>query len=358
MPPCIIFVTRTSIGAIVQHDIFIGTLMEQRIAFATKHITEILQDAILHDAGALVIYDEDSELAQILTEGYRRALPEAKFLSITGMTKESAIAEFATMSPGDLVVMVQSKNFRLDDFRIRISLFQQHLKVIEHMHLYRMTGPEVDVYIDALHYDPHYYHPLGHGVRERLRQAQSAEVRCQDTVLRYDSPFEDPKLNIGDYREMTNIGGTFPIGEVFTEPKDLFKVNGEARIFAFAGLDFMVQIHEPFKVSIKDGILSPMEGAPQDFLDIIDLIEKDEPVYVREMGLGMNKAISKEHILSDVTSFERINGLHLSLGAKHSIYGKPGFKKKGGRYHIDVFIAAEEILLDGEVLFDGENYLV
>lgn len=335
-------------------------MSEELISKAHTHVSEILKDALLHETGeTVVIYDESAPLTRILTEAYRRALPNARFLRFEDQTKETVLAEFATLKAGDLVVQIQSGNFRLDDFRIRIFLFREGIKAIEHGHLERFPEEEWGTYIEALHYDPNYYHPLGHGVRDKLRKAKSAEVKSHDTVLRYDSEFEDPKLNIGDYREMMNKGGTFPIGEVFTEAKDLTKVNGEARIFAFAGMDFLVKIYEPpFKVVIKDGILYPTEEAPQAFLDILALIQATEPVYVRELGLGMNPAITKEHILSDVTAFERINALHLSLGAKHSIYGKPGFKKDEGRYHIDVFIQADEITLDGEVLFKDWKYIV
>ncbi len=334
-------------------------MSEQLVHKAHIHVSEILKDALLHDTGeTMVIYDEMEPLTRILTEAYRRALPNARFIRFEDQTKETVLAELETLKSGDLVVQIQSGNFRLDDFRIRIFLFREGLKAIEHAHLNRIPEEEWDTYINALHYDKDYYHPLGHGVREKLRNARSAEVRSHDTVLRYDSEFEEPKLNIGDYREMQNKGGTFPIGEVFTEAKELSKVNGEARIYAFAGTDFKVRIYEPFKVVIKDGILYPTEEAPQAFLEILDLITATEPVYVRELGLGMNPAITKENILSDVTAFERINGLHLSLGAKHSIYGKPGFKKDEGRYHIDVFVQADEITLDGEVLFKDWKYVV
>jgi len=77
---------------------------------------------------------------------------------------------------------------------------------------------------------------------------------------------------------------------------------------------------------------------------------------VREMGLGMNPAIRPDRILGDVTAFERITGLHLSLGAKHSIYPKPHIKRREGRYHIDVFVQADQITLDGEVLFEKGVY--
>ena len=39
--------------------------------------------------------------------------------------------------------------------------------------------------------------------------------------LVFASPFESAKLNIGDYSGMNNIGGQFPLGEVFTEAQDL-----------------------------------------------------------------------------------------------------------------------------------------
>jgi len=37
---------------------------------------------------------------------------------------------------------------------------------------------------------------------------------------------EPAKLNIGDYGGLKNVGGQYPIGEVFTESRDLEAVNG------------------------------------------------------------------------------------------------------------------------------------
>ena len=61
------------------------------------------------------------------------------------------------LKPSDLVVLVQSTSFRLDAFRIRIELFKRQLKVIEHPHLGRMSGHEIEYYIDSLAYDPEYF---------------------------------------------------------------------------------------------------------------------------------------------------------------------------------------------------------
>ena len=60
-----------------------------------------------------------------------------------------------------------------------------------------------------------------------IDHARSATVESDECVLRYESSFEDTKLNIGDYTSMKNVGGQFPFGEVFTEPIDLEGVNGE-----------------------------------------------------------------------------------------------------------------------------------
>src|SRR5690606_18007572 len=141
----------------------------------------------------------------------------------------------------------------------------------------------------------------------------------------------------GDYRGMKNVGGTFPIGEIFTEPQDLRAVNGEVMIFALGDMDHHVIKPEPFKAIIKDGILTAPD-APDMFKATLDLISQQEPVMVREFGLGLNRAMSKDRIVSDITAYERMNGLHFSLGAKHGIYRKPGLNPKKTRYHVDVFI--------------------
>ncbi len=166
---------------------------------------------------------------------------------------------------------------------------------------------------------------------------------------------EPTKLNIGDYSEMKNVGGSFPIGEVFTEARDLTLVNGEAMVFGFAGDDHKVQILKPFRVTIEKGILTAPDDAPPEFKHIIELIKADEEVLVRELGFGLNAAMGKHKLVSDITAFERQKGVHLSLGEKHAIYAKPGLHRRKGRYHIDIFIDVEKISIDGEaVFFDGD----
>ena len=73
---------------------------------------------------------------------------------------------------------------------------------------------------------------------------------------------------------------------------------------------------------------------------------------VRELGMGLNRAITTATPLSDVNFYERKIGVHLSLGKKHGIYGKKLPKTEIQRFHIDVFIALESIYIDETNIFE------
>ena len=221
-----------------------------------------------------------------------------------------------------------------------------------------MTEAQFPIYLQALRYDKDYYRTLGPGLKILLDRATSVRVECPGTVLNYASSMEEAKLNIGDYREMENVGGTYPIGEVFTEPKELTAVNGQIKIFGFADMNHHVHFYEPFVATITNGILSVGEDAPADFHATLDLIRADEEVWVRELGLGLNRAMGRHALVNDVTAFERQRGMHLSLGAKHGVYAKPGFARKRTRYHIDVFVDIARILLDDTVIFQDHAFIL
>jgi hypothetical protein len=107
------------------------------LALATTHVGDMIRLALEHTSAhkALVVYDTQNELTNILTAAYRANLPDATFIDFDKTSREDVIAAFDTMAPGDLVVLIQSSNFRLNEFRIRLHLFSKKLKVIEHMHL-------------------------------------------------------------------------------------------------------------------------------------------------------------------------------------------------------------------------------
>lgn len=134
-------------------------------------------------------------------------------------------------------------------------------------------------------------------------------------------------------------------------------MNGRVKIFAFADMNHHVHFYEPFLATITNGILSASPEAPEEFHATLDLIRGEEEVWVRELGLGLNRAVGKHALVNDVTAFERQQGLHLSLGAKHGVYAKPGFARKQTRYHIDVFVDVDRILVDETVIFANNTFI-
>jgi hypothetical protein len=325
---------------------------------ARANVRDLLAMAIGHtpEHAALVVCDTRSALNLVLTDAYRRALPEAQFVDFDKVTPDAVLAEFARMEPGSLVVLIQSTSFRLEAFRIRIELFKRGLKVIEHVHLSRMPGEQGRHYIASLAYDPQYYRGVGKALKDRIDRANGGWVDSGGERLDFASPFEPAKLNIGDYTGMNNVGGQFPIGEVFTEAQDLEAVNGRVRIFVFGDTAFMVnRPREPITLIIEKGRVTATEGATPEFTAMLDIIRTHEgEVWVRELGFGMNRAFSRQQMVNDIGTYERMCGIHLSLGAKHGVYAKPQFKRKDARYHVDIFAVTEGVYLDGERVYkDG-----
>jgi leucyl aminopeptidase (aminopeptidase T) len=333
------------------------------LARTSQNLVDTLRDVFLHDDNtmALVIYDLDSPLSSLLTDAYRKALPNAMFINFHEMDKENILLQIEALEAGNFVALVQSRSFRLSDFRIRIELFKKHIKVAEHPHLARMSEEnEVNTYVNTLAYDKEYYHHMGHTLKARIEKASGAVICSGDEKLIYPSSFEDAKLNIGDYREMKNVGGQFPIGEVFTELKELTALHGRTKIMAFGDINYKVNIPEhPITIVIENGKLVATENSTADFEAVLNLIREEEGlVWVRELGLGLNRALSKENFVSDMGTFERMCGIHLSLGAKHGIYAKEGMKRNSGRFHIDVMIDTKEFSIDEQVVFDGKQWIL
>jgi hypothetical protein len=311
------------------------------------------------DAPALLVYDAQSDLSRLLAEAYRAVLPNAATLNFDHVAAKEILSAVEALPPKALVALVQSTRFRLNEFRFRVELFNRGLKVIEHPHLERIPAVEFATYIDTLAYDPNYYRSVGPALKARIDRAARIAVICEGTELIYDSSFEAAKLNIGDYRGMKNVGGQFPIGEVFSEPKEVRQVNGALKIFAFGDADFTVHAPDrPFTAVIEGGRLVEAPEAPKAFQFILDQIRAEERhVWVRELGFGMNRALTRQRRLRDISAYERMLGIHLSLGAKHALYTKPGFPKSG-KFHVDVFAAVERVEIDGEKVFEGEKYTI
>lgn len=325
---------------------------------AAAHLRDVLAQVVGHGPAhaALVVYDERTGLSRALAEGYRRNLPDAVFVDFDKVAPDEVLAAFRRLAPSDLVVLVQSTNFRLEAFRIRVELFKLGLKVIEHVHLSRMPGAQGAHYIESLAYDPAYYRGVGRALKERIDSASSAKVDSGGELLVFDSKLEPAKLNIGDYSGMNNVGGQFPIGEVFTEAQDLEAVNGRVRVHVFGDTSYLVNRPEtPIMLIVERGRVVGAENATPEFERVLEIIRADEgEVWLRELGFGMNRAFTRERRVNDIGTYERMCGIHLSLGAKHGVYPKPGFKRKDARYHVDVFAVTEAVYLDDQRVYsDG-----
>jgi aminopeptidase len=329
---------------------------------AARHLHDVLTLAIMHTPAqsALVVYDTRCALAAGLAEAYRRCLPEAVLIDFDAVAPELVLAAFARLQADDLVVLVQSTNFRLEAYRIRVELFKRGLKVIEHPHLSRMPGQQSLYYIDSLAYDPAYFRGVGNALKARIDSARGGVLDSGGEQLVFGSAFEAAKLNTGDYSEMKNVGGQFPIGEVFTEAQDLEAVNGRVRIAVFGDTAFHVnRPSQPITLVVERGrVIEAIDSTP-DFDQVLANIRADEgEVWLRELGFGMNRAFTRERMVSDIGTYERMCGIHLSLGAKHGVYTKPGIRRAEARYHIDVFAVTESVRLDDVVVYRDGAWVV
>ena len=329
---------------------------------AIAHSKTLLDKVFFHDDThkAVIVYDTDSTLSNILAKAYRANLPQATYINFHESTPEEIIAVLDTLVALDLVILIQSTSFRLDAFRIRVELFKRKIKVLEHPHLGRMEEEEVSHYIHALDYDTANIKGTGLKLKSKMDVAETCVIHSGGEQLHFPVGFEPVKLNIGDYSTMPNVGGQFPIGEVFTESTELTAVNGKATVFAFADTSYRVNKPEkPITIIIEDGILVDCENSTSAFDEVLSIIrEGEEVVWVRELGFGLNRGMTKTKIVSDIGSYERMCGVHLSLGRKHGMYAKPGFKRGDGKFHVDIFLDTSIVKLDDEVVFKDEAWAV
>ncbi|MDF1876462.1 hypothetical protein JHD47_01360 [Sulfurimonas sp. SAG-AH-194-L11] len=333
-----------------------------QVKIAHKNITSIIEDVFEHTdkQRAVVVYDTNSTLSNLLYSAYKLALPDATFINFDATDSQDILEIFNALEALDFVALIQSTNFRLNAFRIRVELFKLKIKVIEHPHLSRMSEDEIPTYIDSLLYDKEYYRGVGYALKSKIDKAGSAVIESDGEFLFYDSSFESAKLNIGDYSIMPNSGGQFPIGEVFTESKDLEALHGRVKISVFSNTSYKTNKPQtPAILIIEKGKVIATENTTPAFDEVLELIREGEgEILVRELGFGLNRAFSKTKIVSDTGTYERMCGVHLSLGRKHGMYAKPGIKRGEGKFHVDVFVDITTVKLDDEVIFKNEAWIV
>ena len=332
--------------------------MSARAAVAIRNVGDTLAIALEHTAAqtALVIADEQSALSRLLVQAYRACLPGATLLLFDEVGPDAVKAAFALLREHDLVVLIQSSVFRIPEFRTRVELFKRGIKVVEHSNLERMAEAEIEHYVAALAYEPTYYRGVGHALKARMDAAASARVESEGEQLHFDCSLELAKLNIGHFAGLKNVGSLFPIGEVFSEARDLERVHGRVKIYAFTDTSFRLNVPSaPITLVVECGRVVDTLGSTSDFEQVLAGIRADEgEVWLRELGFGMNRAFSRERHVADVGAFERVCGVHLSLGARHGVYKKPHLDRRAARHHVDTFVVTTRVLLDREVVYaDG-----
>ena len=332
------------------------TLLQTAVHNVNTLVTSVFEHTPDHKA--IIVYDTRSTLSNILYRAYSTVLAEAELIDFDTHTQEEILSKLDTLEALDFVVLIQSTSFRLNAFRLRVELFKRKIKVLEHPHLSRMADKEAPYYIDALEYDATYTRQTGRALKEKIDSASSGVIDSGDALLHFEGPFESAKLNIGDYSEMVNTGGQFPIGEVFTEAKDLTALNGKLNIFCFGDIDYKINYPDtPITLIVKEGQVVDCENSTPAFDNILSNIRRDEEtVWIRELGFGLNRALTKTKTIADTGSYERMCGVHVSLGKKHGMYGKPGFKRRDGIYHVDVFLDTKTVTFDNTVVFKDEAF--
>jgi aminopeptidase len=329
--------------------------MTARATVAARNVSDTLTLAMEHSDAhrAVVVADDRTELSRLLIGAYAACLPSARSIPFDHAEPEAVKATLLELRESDLVVLIQSTVFRIPEFRIRVELFRNSIKVIEHSYLDRMADEEIDHYIAALAYDPAYYRGLGHALKARMDGARSARVESGGETLHFACPLEPAKLNIGHFEGLKNVGGQFPIGEVFTEARELERVNGRVQIYGFTDTSFRLNVpREPITLVVERGRVLEAVDSTSELDRVLEVIRADEgEVWVRELGFGMNRAFSRSRCVADVGAFERVCGVHLSLGARHGVYKKPHLNHREVRYHVDSFVVTDRVLLDDDVVY-------
>ena len=329
-----------------------------------QHVTDILHHNyhVRPNQYILLVYDLNSSLSCLLTTVYQTAIASFAHASINfDETAELELLDtFSKLPEHSVVILVQSLSFRVTKYRLRADLFRLGHQVIEHARLSYNKDEEIENYINSLKYDTPYYVKTCDAIEQLLITHSHIKIESGGNVLTIDSPFEKAIKNTGDFTGNPTASSGFPIGEVFTEAKQLNAMNGTLVVFGFPTVGHLTHFAQPFTVTIKDGCLVSHTG-PDEFEKILQLIRAEEhmgAVQVREIGFGLNQALGFNHHITEPTSFERFCGMHFSLGLKHTMYRRKISRKILQKYHVDIFCLVERVFIGDVLIFEKGKYLV
>ncbi len=337
------------------------------------HLKNILEKNynLKKEQHVLLIYDKQCELAKILSEGYEQILStyDRESISFYEYTEEKIREILQNLPKKSLVILVQTGSFRMSTYRFRADLFREGHSVIEHARLGNNVPSEISAYISCLTYDTPRYIQICDAIENLLMKNKSIEIESTMTdefssnklnklILKINSEYEKPTKNTGDFTGKEIVAAGFPIGEIFTEAKDLAAINGSITVFGFPRSDHKTFFCEPFIVNIKDGKLIGHNG-PLEFTEIIDLIKTEEgSVFIREIGFGLNTFLGFQDRITEPTAFERFCGVHFSLGKKHAMYRHKFKRKDIQKFHIDIFCKVEKVTIGEKIVFENEKCIL
>ena len=328
------------------------------------HVTDILQKNYnaTPDRFQFLVYDLKSTLSKLLMEAYREAIGNYphEAVDFDTITEDALIAKFNSLPAHSIVILVQSSSFRTTKYRLRADLFLLGHQVVEHARLDHNKDEEIENYINSLKYETPYYVTTCDAIEKLLIAHMDIRVESGENVLTIDSPFEKAIKNTADFTGNPTASSGFPIGEVFTEAKQLNALNGTVVVFGFPTIEHYTHFAEPFTVTIKDGCLVSHTG-PDEFEKILQLIRAEEQggiVQVREIGFGLNRALGFDRHITEPTSFERFCGMHFSLGLKHNMYRRKMSRKIVQKYHVDIFCLVDRVFIGDTLIFEKGKYVV
>lgn len=108
----------------------------------------------------VLIYDLDSPLSTLMANGYMENLksyPNAETIEYGTISSADLKEKILSLEAYATVIMVESTNFRLEEFRIRMSLQHRNVAGIEHNHLTYIRPDQIETYLRAVSYQTPYF---------------------------------------------------------------------------------------------------------------------------------------------------------------------------------------------------------
>lgn len=112
---------------------------------------------------------------------------------------ESIKESLTSLPAGSIVILVQSSNFRLSTFRIRLELFNRGIHVIEHNHLSYIPDDQIEIFVDAHRYRTPEYSQESARIGRILETSSGISIISQNGDRLTTGPLEPIRGNTGDY---------------------------------------------------------------------------------------------------------------------------------------------------------------